>query len=162
MATPLGGYVPPILQQSPAGKAARVASITRGDAHLAVVNAKIAALRNEAGLGPSAEELEDERRKTDAEEKQNYWLTVGHAVFASVSMVSSLICLRLASWGITRLAFTIPLAVAPYAVRQRRQLNRKVSLRVKLNKLRDEVNVLYTENQILIEETNKIEGYVSK
>ena len=89
MATPLGGYVPPILQQSPAGKAARVASITRGDAHLAVVNAKIAALRNEAGLGPSAEELEDERRKTDAEEKQNYWLTVGHAVFASVSMVSA-------------------------------------------------------------------------
>mmetsp|Transcript_19022 Transcript_19022/g.38561 ORF Transcript_19022/g.38561 Transcript_19022/m.38561 type:complete len:303 (-) Transcript_19022:177-1085(-) len=140
-APPIRQYIPPILQSSSQGHAARNESIAYADA-------QIVQILHQVGFNDEERRKreEEERKRTEEEKNRHYWLTVGHAIFASVSMVSSLICIRLASWGITKLAFSIPLGAAPYAVQQRRQLNKRETVRTKLNKLRGEVNHLLEEN----------------
>lgn len=144
-------YVPPSLLLAGSPDAA-------GDAVSSYADARIEQFREEQGL----ESVEARRTREEEEDRKNFLITVGHAVFASVTIIASLFSMRWAYWGITKAAAGIPIGAAPYTVRQRRKLNRAESLREVMNQFRLLINKLSFQNDRLTEQNDKLRNQVDK
>ena len=59
-------------------------------------------------------------------------------------------------------AFAFPIVLGPYAIHQRRKLNKLPTLVFVMNQIRDQINRLMTENTKLYNENSRLEGQIHR
>ena len=100
------------------------------------------------------DDIEDRRAEAEKQQRIGTTLTVGLVV---ATMGVAAVALTVAADSIiTFVAFVIPIALGPYIIRQRRQLNKLPTLKEVLNLTRIHANKLHTCNQQFQKENDRL------
>mmetsp|Transcript_9809 Transcript_9809/g.15076 ORF Transcript_9809/g.15076 Transcript_9809/m.15076 type:complete len:278 (-) Transcript_9809:248-1081(-) len=139
-----GAYIPPVIDPT-------------GSAVSAMASSQVSQLT--AGVHLESD-FERERRLHEAEKHNDKYTKIVSGI-ATAGMITALLAMYIEASFICLIAFFFPLVTAPYAINQRRQLNKFPYMEEAINNIRYCINQLSQENTKLTEETTKLESYVS-
>ena len=102
---------------------------------------------------------EEQRRREKRRQKK--W-TVLIAIIGIVGFFVALSAIIIEASTVSYLAFVFPMVLGPYAIHQRRKLNKLPTLVFVMNQIRDQINRLMIENPKLYNENARLEGQIQR
>ena len=112
-------------------------------------------VHNQGFIITSEEQLRREKRR------QKKW-TVLIATVGIIGFFVALSAIIVEGSTIAYFAFAFPIVLGPYAIHQRRKLNKLPTLVFVMNQIRDQINRLMTENTKLYNENSRLEGQIHR
>jgi cell division protein FtsB len=112
-------------------------------------------VHNQGFIITSEEQLRQEKRR------QKKW-TVLIATTGIIGFFVALSAIIVEGSTIAYFAFAFPIVLGPYAIHQRRKLNKLPTLVFVMNQIRDQINRLMTENTKLYNENSRLEGQIHR
>ena len=103
----------------------------------------------------SEEQLRREKRR------QKKW-TVLIAIIGLIGFFVALSAMIVEASMISYVAFVFPIVLGPYAIHQRRKLNKLPTLIFVMNQIRDQINRLMMENNKLYNENSRLENQIQR
>jgi cell division protein FtsB len=114
-----------------------------------------AIVHNQGFMITSEDQLRREKRR------QKKW-TVLIAIVGLIGFFVALAAIIVEASTISYLAFAFPIVLGPYAIHQRRKLNKLPTLVFVMNQIRDQINRLMIENTKLYNENSRLEGQIQR
>ena len=112
-------------------------------------------VHNQGFMITSEDQLRREKRR------QKKW-TVLIATIGIIGFFVALTAIIVEASAVSYLAFVFPIILGPYAIHQRRKLNKLPTLVFVMNQIRDQINRLMIENTKLYNENSRLEGQIQR